>query len=142
MLDQLAVPRRHVDVPAEMTLRVTATAEATIVTVRGDVDLAVLGRLRSRLGEELDLAPRALVLDLTGVGFCGSGGITELLVAASEAHVSGVPFAIAADRRPVLRPVRLLGLEQVLPIHRNVDAALDWLAVLPRLLSDRPQRTD
>ncbi|EOD66043.1 STAS domain-containing protein [Amycolatopsis vancoresmycina] len=142
MLDQLAVPSRPIDVPAGMTLRVTATAEATIVTVRGDVDLAALGRLRGRLGEELDLAPRALVLDLTGVGFCGSGGITELLVAASEAHVSGVPFAIAADRRPVLRPIRVLGLDHVLPIHGSVAAALDWLAVLPRLLPGRPHRTD
>jgi anti-anti-sigma factor len=131
VLDQLVVPR--VDVPRALTLQVTATAEATVVTVRGDVDLAVLGRLRRRLGEELDLGPRALVLDLADVGFCGAGGLTELLVAASEAHVSGVAFAIATERRAVLRPVRLLGLEHVLPIHRSVGAALEWLAVLPRL---------
>ncbi|MEV7094953.1 STAS domain-containing protein [Amycolatopsis sp. NPDC051045] len=133
MLDQITAPRFHVDVPSAMTLRVTATAEATVVAVRGEIDLPVLDRLRTRLGEEIDLAPRALVLDLTEVVFCGAGGITELLVAASEAHVSGVPFALAAQGRAVLRPVRVLGLEQVLPIHRTVDAALDWLAVLPRL---------
>ncbi|WP_206784976.1 STAS domain-containing protein [Amycolatopsis sp. MtRt-6] len=133
MLGQIAAPRFRVDVPSAMTLRVTTTAEATTVAVRGEIDLPVLGRLRVRLGEEIDLAPRALVLDLSQVSFCGAGGITELLVAASEAHVSGVPFAIAADGRAVLRPIRVLGLARVLPIHGSVEAALAWLAVLPRL---------
>ncbi|GHG43095.1 MULTISPECIES: STAS domain-containing protein [Amycolatopsis] len=133
MLDQIAAPQFRVDVPSAMTCTVTATAEATIVAIRGEIDLPVLDRLRTRLGDELDLAPRALVLDLSQVSFCGAGGITELLVAASEAHVSGVPFAIAAAGRAVLRPVRVLGLERALPIHRSVGAALDWLAVLPRL---------
>ncbi|WP_410592414.1 STAS domain-containing protein [Amycolatopsis sp. lyj-23] len=133
MLDQIAAPRFRVDVPSAMTLRVTATAEATVVAIRGEIDLPVLSRLRTRLGEEIDLAPRALVLDLSEVTFCGSGGVTELLVAASEAHVSGVPFAIAAQGRAVLRPLEVLGLEQVLPIHRTAEAAADWLALLPRL---------
>lgn len=139
MLDQIAAPPCRADVPSAMTLRVTATAEATVVTVGGEIDLPVLDRLRMRLGDELDLAPRALVLDLTAVAFCGAGGITELLVAASEAHVSGVPFAIAARSRAVLRPIRVLGLEQALPIHESVDAALEWLAVLPRLRGTRPR---
>ncbi|MEV5717711.1 STAS domain-containing protein [Amycolatopsis mediterranei] len=133
MLDQIAAPQFRVDVPSAMTLTVTATAEATIVAIRGEIDLPVLSRLRTRLGEEIDLAPRALVLDLPEVSFCGAGGITELLVAASEAHVSGVPFAIAAAGRAVRRPIRVLGLERLLPIHESVEAALDWLAVLPRL---------
>ncbi len=133
LLDQIAAPQFRVDVPSAMTLRVTATVEATTVAVRGEIDLPVLGRLRTRLGEEIDLAPRALVLDLSGVSFCGAGGITELLVAASEAHVSGVPFAIVTAGRAVLRPVRVLGLERLLPIHRSAEAAMDWLAVLPRL---------
>ncbi|MDS0140382.1 MULTISPECIES: STAS domain-containing protein [unclassified Amycolatopsis] len=133
MLDQIAAPQFRVDVPAAMTLRVTATAEATTVAVRGEIDLPVLSRLRTRLGEEIDLSPRALVLDLSEVSFCGTGGITELLVAASEAHVSGVPFAIATGARAVLRPIRALGLERLLPIHESVEAASDWLAVLPRL---------
>ncbi|MET9000239.1 STAS domain-containing protein [Amycolatopsis sp. NPDC004169] len=133
MLDQIAAPQFRVDVPSAMTMSVTATAEATTVAIRGEIDLPVLHRLRTRLGEELDLAPRALVLNLSQVSFCGAGAITELLVAASEAHVSGVPFAIAARQRAVLRPIRVLELDRVLPIHRTVEAALAWLAVLPRL---------
>jgi anti-sigma B factor antagonist len=137
VLDQIAGPHLRVDIPSAMTMEVTATAEATVVAVRGEIDLAVLGRLRSRLAEEIGLAPRALVLDLTRVAFCGAGGITELLVAASEAHVSGVPFAIVAAHRAVLRPVSVLRLERVLPFHRSVAAAQDWLAVLPRLRTSR-----
>ncbi|MEU4252925.1 STAS domain-containing protein [Amycolatopsis sp. NPDC026612] len=133
MLDQTTAPKVRDGVAAALTMQVTATEAATIVTVRGEIDLTVTGRLRSRLAEETGLAPPALVLDLTEVGFCGAGGITELLVAASEAHVSGVPFAIAAGQRAVVRPIAVLGLERVLPVHRSVADALDWLAVLPRL---------
>jgi len=133
VLDQITAPQFRVDVPSAMAMSVTATAEATTVAVRGEIDLPVLDRLRNRLGEEIDLTPRALVLDLSQVSFCGAGGITELLVAASEAHVSGVPFAVAAAGRAVRRPIRALGLERSLPVHGSVAAALEWLAVLPRL---------
>ncbi|MGW3966115.1 STAS domain-containing protein [Amycolatopsis sp. NPDC005003] len=138
MLDQIAAPQFRIDVPAAMAVRVTATAEVTTVAIRGEIDLPVLGRLRSLLGEEIDLAPRALVLDLSQVSFCGAGGITELLVAASEAHVSGVPFAIVAQGRAVLRPIRVLGLERSLPVHGSVAAASAWLGVLPRLRGSGP----
>jgi anti-sigma B factor antagonist len=135
VLDRIAAPPSRVDIPVTLTLGVTATAETTIVTARGEIDLAVVGRLRTRLAEETGLAPRALVLDLSGVTFCSARGITELLVAASEAHVSGVPFAIVAAQRAVVRPISVLRLEQTLPIHRSVADALAWLAVLPRLQS-------
>jgi anti-anti-sigma factor len=137
VLNQIIAPNARVSVPTRMTMQVTATTAATIVAVGGDIDLAALSRLRSRLGEEIGLAPRALVLDLARVSFCGAGGLTEMLVAASEAHVSGVPFAIAADHQAVLRPITVVGLERTLPIHRTVADALDWLAVLPRMRACR-----
>jgi anti-anti-sigma regulatory factor len=43
------------------------SAEQTVVAVTGEIDVSVTDRLRERLGEELSLNPRALIVDLTGI---------------------------------------------------------------------------
>ncbi|MFJ7216042.1 STAS domain-containing protein [Amycolatopsis sp. NPDC098790] len=102
---------------------ITATAERTVVTVTGDLDLARTDRLASLLCEELDLAPRALVIDLTGLAFCSARGLGVLLEAVSVARAADVPVAVVAEGRAVLRPVRVLGLEDALPLHRTLAEA-------------------
>ncbi|MEV4149301.1 STAS domain-containing protein [Amycolatopsis sp. NPDC049691] len=107
---------------------ITTTAERTVVAVSGELDLARTDRLASLLGEELDLAPRALVVDLTGLTFCSARGLGVVLDAVSAARAAGVPVAVVAEGRAVLRPVRALGLEDELPLHRTLAEAEDRLA--------------
>ncbi|WIY06552.1 STAS domain-containing protein [Amycolatopsis mongoliensis] len=110
-------------------IAITTTAERTVVAVSGELDLAVTGRLAARLGEEIDLAPRALVIDLTHLAFCSARGLSVVLDATAAARAAGVPVAVVADGRAVLRPVEALGLEDVLPLHRTLADAEDRLAV-------------
>jgi anti-anti-sigma factor len=107
--------------PARMSI--TTTAERAIVAVTGELDLAVTDRLAARLGEELDLAPRALVIDLTQLAFCSARGLSVVLDAVAAARAAGIPVAVVADGRAVLRPVRALGLEDVLPLYRTLADA-------------------
>jgi anti-anti-sigma factor len=110
-------------------ITVTTTAERTTVAVTGELDLAVTGRLAAQLDEELGLAPRSLVIDLTRLGFCAARGLTVVLEAVATAHAAGIPVAVVADSRPVLRPVRALGLDRALPLHRSLADAHEWLAI-------------
>ncbi|MGK3204411.1 STAS domain-containing protein [Amycolatopsis sp. MEPSY49] len=102
---------------------ITTTAERTVVTVSGELDLARTDRLAALLREELDLAPRALVIDLTGLAFCSARGLGVVLDAVSAARAAGVPVAVVAGGRAVLRPVEALGLEDDLPLHRTLADA-------------------
>ncbi len=102
---------------------ITTTAERTVVAVTGELDLAWTDRLAALLGEELDLAPRALVIDLTGLAFCSARGLGVVLDAVSAARAAGVPVAVVAEGRAVLRPVQVLGLEDELPLHRTLADA-------------------
>lgn len=104
---------------------ITTTAERTVVAVTGELDLARTGRLASLLGEELDLAPRALVIDLTGLAFCSARGLGVVLDAVSAARAAGVGVAVVAEGRAVLRPVKALGLEDALPLHRTLADATE-----------------
>jgi anti-sigma B factor antagonist len=108
---------------------VTTTAEQTVVAVTGEIDVSVTDRLRERLGEELSLNPRALIVDLTGIRFCCARGLTVLLDTLAAASLRDIPIAVAADGRAVRRLVQLLQLHQVLPLHRNRADAEDWLAI-------------
>ncbi|WP_233224059.1 STAS domain-containing protein [Amycolatopsis sp. CA-128772] len=118
-----------------MRTRVTVTAGPghTAVTVTGDLDLAVTASLHEQLEAELRGTPAALVLDLTGVTFCSAGALAVLLDVVTTAHARGIPCAIVATDRAVLRPVRVLQLDRVLPLHRDRAEAEDWLSLVRRL---------
>jgi anti-sigma B factor antagonist len=117
-------------IPAPRTrtiFEVTTTAEATVVTAAGDLDLAVTGRLATLL--EVRRSSPALVFDASAVTFCSARVLTILLDTAS----AGVPFAVAGRCRALLRPIAVLGLASLLPVHRSVEEALAWLKLVPRL---------
>ncbi|WP_329046350.1 STAS domain-containing protein [Amycolatopsis sp. NBC_01488] len=117
----------------EMALLVTTTAEASVLAVSGEVDLAGSRRLRSRLTEELGLAPRLLVLDLTGAAHCSARGLAVLLETTDDARVAGVPFAITGCAPMVRRAIDALGLAATLPLHATTAEAIEWLDLLERL---------
>ena len=101
--------------------------EAVVVAAEGDLDLGSAPLLRARAEAALEGRPEALVLDLGGVGFCGSAGLQVVaeLVAATEA--AGVPFALVTDRRAVLRALRLTRLDTTVALHPTLAGARAWL---------------
>jgi anti-anti-sigma factor len=134
-LDIDALMARHYESlrEPEMAMVVTTTAEVSVLAVRGDIDLAGSRRLRSRLAEEIGLAPRGLVLDLTGVAHCSARGLAVLVEATGEARVAGVPFAIAGCATVVRRAIDAVGLDEALPLHPTPAEAVEWLDLLKRL---------
>ncbi|WP_410596104.1 STAS domain-containing protein [Amycolatopsis sp. lyj-23] len=132
-----AAPRSHRDIAAgtlaRTRLTVTTTADAATVAVVGDLDLSSTARLQERLDEELALRPSALIIDLSGVGFCSSGGLSVLVNAVTGAHARGIACAVIASQRAVVRPIKLLLLGCILPIHADRADADEWLSLVARL---------
>src|SRR5688500_13225353 len=84
-------PRRHgrwmvssESAPRALEVQVRSAADAVVVTVHGEIDMASAPHLQSALDEALRDAPAAVVVDMSNVGFLGSAGLSVLL-AASEA---------------------------------------------------------
>ncbi|WIY03050.1 STAS domain-containing protein [Amycolatopsis mongoliensis] len=107
----------------------TTTAEASVVTAAGDLDLAVTAQLATLLRREVRLAPPALVFDASAVTFCSARVLTILLETAADS----VPFAVAGRCRPLLRPITALGLDLLLPVHWNAAEAVAWLKLARQL---------
>jgi anti-sigma B factor antagonist len=111
-----------------MNLRSVDRDATVLLTVEGAVDGLTAPRLRSALADAFArLAGRVLVLDLSEVTFLGSPGLRALFDSASEAarHGGYRPLRVVVDHtRPVIRPIEIVGLDNVLALYHRVDEAL------------------
>lgn len=111
--------------PTENHPRFATTTDAGVVTVRcaGDLDLATQARLRDALLGPFRVGAAAVVADLTETTFCDSAVFSVLVESYREALAREIPYAIAAARIAVARPLAILGLDRVLPLHPGVAEA-------------------
>jgi anti-anti-sigma factor len=106
-----------------LTIREHATATGPVLHVTGDLDYDRAPELRGRL-DQLSLAPgQCLVLDLSGLEFCDSSGITTLLAARQRALAAGADVVLAAVPANLLRVLTLVGLDQVFTLRPDSSAA-------------------
>lgn len=111
-----------------MTVRTEDRDDMLLLTVEGDIDGLTAPRLSSAVaGAFRALRGRTLVLDLTHVRFLGSIGLRMLKDSAREAvHHDGLqPLRIVVDHtRPVIRPIEITGLDQILALYHTVEDAI------------------
>jgi anti-sigma B factor antagonist len=127
--------------PADaMRLTATRIGSTAVVTVTGELDLLTARELMKSVDETLrwpDLT--GVVVDLTGVSFLGSSGLGTLaeLATRTTAPTGGTgyrsqppepvpPLRLVAppDNSAVLRPWETMHLQQILPLHPDLDSAL------------------
>jgi anti-anti-sigma factor len=127
--------------PADaMRLSATRIGSAAVVTVTGELDLLTARELMKSVDETLrwpDLT--GVVVDLTAVSFLGSSGLgtlAELATRTTAPAGSGgyrsqppepiPPLRLVAppDNSAVLRPWETMNLQQILPLHPDLDSAL------------------
>jgi len=94
-----------------------------VLAVDGEIDLTTCKHLREKL-DATDAAPvKNVVIDLTGVGFIDSTGLSVLVGAAKHAHEGGRGFGVVADGH-LRELLRITGLDTVMEVHRRLDQAL------------------
>jgi len=120
-----------------------AGRKALVVVVAGEIDLHTVDRFRSAVGQGLERVADdganggaddedddaasgiMLVVDLTDVTFLGSHGLAALVEATRAAHRRREPLPVVVDHtRPVIRPIELSGLDDILALYHTVDDAV------------------
>jgi anti-anti-sigma factor len=94
------------------------------VSVSGALDAATHQPVVAELDAVFEAGPPGVVLDLGELDFMGSVGIAMLVNCHHRANRLHVPFAIVANTRAVLRPLRISQVDAALPLHESVDAAV------------------
>lgn len=98
-----------------------------VLSPRGEVDVSSADVLRDAARGALAASPRCLVVNLTGLTFCGSTGLVVLMDACRDAETAGVRFCTAGGQAIVRRVLEITQLGPVLRHRESLDDALQEL---------------
>lgn len=97
--------------------------EIAVVAAAGVVDMLTAPQLEEALRKAVGNKPEGLVVDLTAVEFLASAGM-GVLVAAHDAADEGTRFCVVADGPATSRPLKLVGIADIVPLYPTLDEAL------------------
>ena len=98
--------------------------DSVVVTVRGHLDLDSAPVLTTTLDQVLDRPVPRVVVDLSGVEFCDSTGLSAFVVGHNRAPGSGGWVRLAAPSAWLSRLLDTVGLSDRLSIYPGVADAL------------------
>ena len=105
------------------TVDVEQHGTAVVLHVAGELDLVTTPILTEASTEALRSRPPVLVIDLTGVTFLASIGMSAI-VAAHEAGGDHTKVRVVGSGRDTLRPIHVTGLDNLLSIYPDLPSAL------------------
>ena len=98
-----------------------------LLHVVGELDHHTAPRLRAAL-DMTPLGPdTSLVLDLSGLTYCDSTGITVLVTAYHRSQAAGSTLSLAGLKPDLMRVFGIIGLDQVFTFHPTTDDAINSL---------------
>ncbi len=104
-----------------------AVAEVPVVKVSGELELLTAHRFREALEEAAASAEgsrqRMVVVDMSGLEFMDSSGVSALLAGTRGFTGSGGRVRLVVRDSPVMRTLRVTGLDRIFPIYPDVRAA-------------------
>jgi len=106
---------------------VTDRAQITtpvVVAFPGEFDISNAGDLATQMRTAITPGVSAVVADLTTTAFCDSAGLRVIVLAYDWAKADNVELRLAVPSGPALVVLKLVGLDQLLPIYPSLDKAL------------------
>lgn len=95
-----------------------------VLTVSGEVDLLTADEFEAQLKSVLSPPNEVVILDMSGVKFFSSAGLSVLLASAESATSSDIDFRLVTTERVVLRPLEVTGVSGAFTVYDSVDEAI------------------
>lgn len=113
----------HADVNLAVTLRADP-AGPCLITASGELDYHTGPRLRACLDDAPLESGAVLVLDLSGITYCDSTGVSVLAHAYQRTEAVGATIALAGAAPAIFRLLSFTGLDRLFPSYDSVELAL------------------
>lgn len=84
--------------------------------------------VETSLNKLIEVGPKKVVIDLSGLHLIDSSGIGVLVVSSANVRKLGGAFRLAGANGPVLNVLEMIGLSQVIPMDPDVDASVRHLS--------------
>ena len=98
-----------------------------ILDTPAELDLTTANNVAAQGRAAIGRHPRLLLLDLTGLSFCDARGLSALVRIANDADTAGCRYALVAPQPPVVKMLRISGLNNRLPAFASIRDALAHL---------------
>ena len=112
-----------------------------IASPAGRVDSVSSAAFREALVSEVPPDERALLLDLRGLSYMSSAGLSVLLVLAKRFRGSGKAMGMCGLPAAIAAVVTLSGFDKIIPVYDTRDAALETMS-LPEDADSAPQAAE
>ncbi len=108
----------HPELDGLLWVQRTVDNHSVVVRAGGELDILTAPRLSQQLdrAEAIVVPPAPVVLDLTGLTFLGSAGLSVLLEHHERCLALGSRLRIVPGGRAVTRPLSMTGLDRVLTV--------------------------
>ena len=118
--------------PVQLELSCRTDADGNqVISVTGELDIATAEQAYGYISEVIDSWPTAVSVDLSGLTFCDASGLGVLAKIARHARQAGRQLKLTSVRPPLLKLMRLTGLDGVFPELRRPLPAYSALAADP-----------
>lgn len=95
----------------------------SVVSVAGVVDMLTAPDLEKAITEAAKSSPNAVIVDMSAVDFLASAGM-GVLIASQDELAPAIKLAVVADGPATSRPLKLVGVTDVVDMYATLDEAL------------------
>jgi phosphoserine phosphatase RsbU/P len=95
-----------------------------IVTMPAEIDITNASGVTDLLAAVAGESPEVITVDMTATVFCDSAGVSALARAYELAAASGSELRLALGGSPSARVIQLIGLDQIVPLYRDIQQSL------------------
>ncbi len=122
-MDTTTIP---IPAAAEHALRVEVRerGDARVVAIVGEATVWDAVPLKTAFSAIARARPGRVVIDLAGCAMLSSVAVAAIIDLYRRVRAQGGTMRLAAARPPVREIIRILRLEQLIPVHAGVDEAL------------------
>jgi anti-anti-sigma factor len=106
-------------------LTVAWSGRHAVVTLPAEIDSVNSADVAQLLSDVTSQSPEVITGELSGTTFCDSAGVRVIARAYERAAANGTELRLAMGDSPVARILQLAGLNQVIPVYRDVQQSLD-----------------
>jgi anti-sigma B factor antagonist len=101
-----------------------AQTRPVVVTLPAEIDIANADRVGEELSSAIAGGAGIVIADMTGTRFCDSSGISMLVQAHRQAAANQAELRLVVLATAVLRALKLVRMDFLLPIYPSLGAAL------------------
>lgn len=103
--------------------------DVVVARLTGELDISVAVPTGRRITEAVPSSARGVVVDMTGLEFMDSSGVSMLFALARQVGSHRQQLRVVAPPgKPVARVLEIVEFDRAAPVHTELDAAVEEIA--------------